>query len=92
MLTILALTAEASPTILRPINPQNQPKGLITVRAIRPVTLAGYVVESGNITPTVSVRVVDEYGRNQPSKMLPAQLISGVDPMTQQPLTPATFF
>ena len=47
----------------RPINPMNQHKGLITLTSIRPITLSGYVAESGTATPSVTFRVVDQFGR-----------------------------
>jgi hypothetical protein len=72
LLSIVGLTANASPMILRQINPMNQPHA-VQVARIRPVTLAGYVAEDSNVVPTVSFRVVDEYGRDQPSGVLPPQ-------------------
>jgi hypothetical protein len=63
---IVGLSASASPEILRPINPMNQPHA-VQVAKIRPVTLAGYVSEQGGATPSVSFRVVDQFGRDQPS-------------------------
>src|SRR4051812_14078123 len=63
---IVALTANASPMILRRIDPMNQPHQVRNA-VVRPITLAGYVGEDKNFTPVLSFRVVDEYGRDQPS-------------------------
>ncbi|MBV8266746.1 MAG: hypothetical protein JO252_10515 [Planctomycetaceae bacterium] len=91
-LAILGLSAQASPALIRPINPMNQPKGLITVTSIRPITLSGYVAESGTATPTVTFRVVDQFGRDQPSGTLTPQLVTAVNPATNLPIPPATYF
>ncbi len=91
-LTILGLSAQASPALIRPINPMNQHQGLITLTAIRPITLSGYVAESGTATPSVTFRVVDQFGRHQPSGTLTPQLVSAVDPATNLPIPPAKFF
>jgi hypothetical protein len=72
MLSIVGLSAGASPATLRQINPRNQPHA-VQVAVVRPVNLAGYVREDSNVVPSVSFRVVDEYGRDEPSGQLTAQ-------------------
>src|SRR4051794_40875540 len=47
---IVGLTGKASPEIIQPINPMNQPRGVV-VDPFRSVTLAGYVYEDGGATP-----------------------------------------
>jgi hypothetical protein len=65
VLSVTGLTASASPAILRPINPNNQPHA-VTLQHILRVTVAGQVsVDQG--TPALSYQVVDQYGRFQPS-------------------------
>jgi hypothetical protein len=83
LLSIVALTANASPTILRRINPMNQPHA-VQVATVRPVTLSGNVTlapQGANVVPSLSFHVVDEYGRDQPSGTFEAQ-----------PVQPGTFF
>jgi hypothetical protein len=70
--SIANLSASASPVILRQINPMNQPHA-VQVSLIRPVTLTASVLESGAVAPSVSFRVVDEYGRDQPFGTLTPQ-------------------
>jgi hypothetical protein len=70
-------SAAASPVILRQINPMNQPHA-VQVSLIRPVTLTASVLESGTVAPAVSFRVVDEYGRDQPSGILTPQPAMGI--------------
>ena len=74
-LTILGLTAQASPAILRQINPMNQPHA-VQVAVIRPVTLAGYVSDNSNVTPTVSFQVIDQNGRHMPSGTITPQVVA----------------
>jgi len=66
--SVVALVANASPAVLRPINPMNQPHA-VRVARIRPVTLAGYAGTDGDgdVAPALTFRVVDEYGHDQPS-------------------------
>jgi hypothetical protein len=72
LLTIIGLTGNVSPAILRPINPRNQPHA-VQVAVIRPVTLAGYVTQVGDDLPIVSFRVVDQHGHDQPNATLITQ-------------------
>jgi hypothetical protein len=75
--TLVGLTAHASPMILTQIDPQNQPHP-VQVSVIRPVTFAGTVSVVSKVPPTVpptiSFQVVDEYGKDQPSGTIPAQI------------------
>jgi hypothetical protein len=80
LLSVSALFANASPTLLHEINPMNQPHA-VQITRIRPVTIDGYVAVTGNSVPKVSFRVIDEYGRDQPSGNL-----------TPQPAKPGVFF
>jgi hypothetical protein len=73
--TIVGLTAHASPMILTQINPQNQPHP-VQVSVIRPVTFAGNVSVTGNVPPTISFHVIDEYGKDQPSGTIPPQVVN----------------
>jgi hypothetical protein len=73
--TVMALSANASPAILRPINPENQPHA-VQVAIIRPVTLAGHVTVPVGVKPVVSFRVIDEYGRDQPSGTFSDQFVN----------------
>src|SRR4051812_14463573 len=64
--SIVSLSADASPMVLTRIDPMNQPRG-VRESHIRPVTLAGYASVDNGVVPSLSFRVVDEYGRDQPS-------------------------
>ncbi len=63
--TALAVTLSASPNILRPILPSNQPHA-VGVQHVLPVTLAGEIAGpvSGNLI--VRYQVVDQYGQDEP--------------------------
>jgi hypothetical protein len=73
------LTANVSPAILRQINPMNQPHA-VQVAIIRPVTLAGYVTESADTTPTVRFQVIDQNGRFMPSGQITPQFVKSSTP------------
>jgi hypothetical protein len=78
--SVLGLSASASPVILRRINPLDQPHA-VQITTVHPVSLAGYVVDNLNVTPTVTYQVIDEYGKVEPS---------GTPPL--QPVKPGVFF
>jgi hypothetical protein len=69
---IVGLTGNASPAIIQPINPMNQPRAVV-IDPFRSVTLAGYVLENGGATPVVTFRVKDQLGRDMTSGTIPAQ-------------------
>jgi hypothetical protein len=70
---VIALTASASPAILRPISPRNQPHA-VTLQHTLPVTIAGQVADTRGL-PAVSFQVIDSYGRDQPAGTIPAQAV-----------------
>jgi len=85
--TITGLVAHASPMILRQINPMNQPHA-VQVAVIRPVTLTvylNYVDVKGNASPTVTYRVMDEYGKDEPSGTIPLRTVN-------PPIAPGNLF
>jgi hypothetical protein len=69
---IVGLSGNASPMIIQPINPMNQPRGVV-VNPFRSVTLAGFVAEDGAATPVVTFRVVDQLGRHMPGGTIAVQ-------------------
>jgi hypothetical protein len=73
------LTASVSPTILRQINPRNQPHA-VQVAVIRPVTLAGYVTDDTGAIPSVSFHVLDQNGRDMPSGRITPQFVKSSTP------------
>ncbi len=77
VLSVTGLTASVSPTILRPIDPSNQPRAVSKQHLLRVTVAADVAVDPGDGTPTVSYRVIDQYGRDQPSGHLALQAISG---------------
>jgi hypothetical protein len=77
--SVVNLTANISPMIIRPINPRNQPHA-VQVSVFRPVTLAGYVTETSGAIPTVSFRVVDQNGRHMPSGTIVPQFVAATTP------------
>jgi hypothetical protein len=81
--TVVALTGNASPMILQPIDPMNQPHAVRVART-RPVTISGSVTENQAVLPSVRFQVVDEYGRDQPSGTLVLQPAT-IPPAPPQP-------
>jgi hypothetical protein len=79
LLSVVNLTANVSPTVLRQINPMNQPHS-VQVAVIRPVTLAGYVTETTGVTPAVSFRVADTSGRHMPLGTIKPQIVQAMTP------------
>lgn len=73
--SITALNLSASPVILSPISPRNQPHA-VTLQHILPVTIAGMVTSDGGV-PVLRYQVYDEYGRDQPGGSLTTQPIEG---------------
>jgi hypothetical protein len=71
--SMVSLTANASPMILTQIDPQNQPHA-VQVSVIRPVTFSGILSGAGSMLPTIRFQVLDEYGKDQPSGTIPAQV------------------
>jgi hypothetical protein len=75
---VIGLTASASPVVLRPLNPLDQPHA-VQVATVHPVTLSGYVVDDLNVTPVVTFQVIDEYGKIEPGgKLISQQVKPGV--------------
>ena len=74
LLAVSGLTAAASPSILTQINPMDQPHA-VQVAVIRPVTLAGYVLDNANMVPRVSFRVVDQFGKDEPRGTIKTQQV-----------------
>lgn len=78
LLSVVELNAAASPMLLQPISPQNQPVS-VKYSNFRPVTVAGSAADSQNVTPGLSFRVIDEYGRDEPAgRLLPQTVRPGV--------------
>ena len=70
----MGLSLSVSPVILRPPSPANQPHA-VAVRHLLPVTLAGEVTYLQGV-PTLNYKVVDPYGRDQPSGSITAHPIA----------------
>jgi hypothetical protein len=65
-LTLTGLTVSASPNLLTPIAPANQPRAVAARVRLLPVTVAGQVTDDQG-TPSLTYQVIDSAGRNQPS-------------------------
>ena len=72
-LSVSGLSLSASPAILRPPSPANQPHA-VTVQHVLPVTLAGEVTDLKGV-PSLRYQVVDSFGRYQPSGSITVQPI-----------------
>jgi hypothetical protein len=84
LLSITSVTLDISPNILTHVFPRDQP-GHLAERSVVPVTIAGYVAESGTSTPTVHFQVIDSYGLDEPSGTIKVQ-----PAITVQPLVPGS--
>jgi hypothetical protein len=73
------LTASASPTILRQINPRDQPHA-VQLSVFRPVTLAGYVTDNTGAIPSVRFQVIDQNGRHMPSGPITPEFVKSTTP------------
>jgi hypothetical protein len=65
-LTLTGLTVSASPSLLTPIAPNNQPRAVAARVRLLPVTVAGGVTDDQG-TPSLTYKVIDSDGRDQPS-------------------------